>query len=90
MSSMFSVIIVYMNNIDMACDKSRLPLTENYTNDELIGKYVRVLSHCTKKYGEYGKIVKINDTPTFCINVYFDTDQSVVRFSRNSLELIQV
>lgn len=69
-------------------DSKKVPSSKNYTNAELIGKRVRVTSNASHRhYKKFGRIVGFSKAGDY-VNVYFDESDSVVKFCRGSLELI--
>lgn len=74
---------------DKLVDERRYPSKQYYSDEELIGKYVRVVSKASHKhYGEYGKIVGVNDGTLHCITVYLPDSKVSAKFCRKSLELL--
>lgn len=69
-------------------DKSRIPTTDNYTNKELLGKFVRVVSDASHKhFKDYGRITGFTNHGEM-IKVYFDETKTQTKFYRGSLELV--
>ena len=60
-----------------------------YTDDELIGKYVRVISNASyKHFRKIGRIVGFSSNKKM-VEVYFSETDCKTRFYRESLELLQ-
>lgn len=74
---------------DPAIDQRRIPSEKYYTNEELIGKYVKIVSNASHKhYGKYGKIVGFAKGDLRCVKVYIIDDKITTKFCRKSLELL--
>ena len=75
--------------IDNLADERRYPSKKYYTDEELIGKYVKVVSKASHKhYGEFGKITNVNGGTLHCITVYLLDSKVTTKFCRKSLELV--
>lgn len=69
-------------------ETQRLPLQQNYANDELIGKYVKVQSKASHTYrGKFGKIIGFSESKDY-VCIYFDETRTTARFSREVLEIL--
>lgn len=68
----------------------RMPLKSQHSNEELIGKYVRVISDASHKhYRMFGRIVGfVGRNCGDYVKVYFGETQSCANFCRSSLELL--
>ena len=68
----------------------RLPLRTQYSNKDLIGKIVRVISNASyKHYKDFGRIVGFTKNGDYA-KVYFDQSKTTVNFCRGSLEIINL
>jgi len=76
---------------EQTVQKNRMPLENLYTNDELIGKHVRIISKASyKNYRKFGRIVGFTkkENGMDWVKVYIGETQCCANFSRSSLELL--